>query len=203
MKLGLVTDIHEHVEYLQTALDRFQIESVDQVVVIGDVFRIGDRIEETCQLLKEANTIGVWGNHDFGLCVDPNEEFRTKYGNDVVDFMTSLKPRLDVAECHFTHVEPWLDPEDVTDLWYFEGPPDEPSKLDRIFKAVPNRIMFGGHYHSWLMATPDGIEDWSGEQRINLTEGRFFVVIGAICEGRYAIFDTKSSELVPFNEEQN
>lgn len=31
-------------------------------------------------------------------------------------------------------------------------------------------------------------------------EGRFFVVIGANHKDRYAIFDTESSELVPFNE---
>ena len=201
MKLGLITDIHEHIEHLQTALNRFQAECVDQVVVIGDVFKMGERIEETCRLLAEAQAIGVWGNHDFGLCVEPKDEFRTKYGHIVIRFMTSLKPRLDVAGCHFTHVEPWLNPEDVMDLWYFEGPPNEPHKLDRIFNAVPNRLMFGGHYHSWLIVTPDGITDWNGHCPIHLTEGRFFVVVGAICEGQYATFDTESSELVPFNEE--
>ncbi len=96
MKPGLMTDIHEHVEHLKTALNRFQVEGVDQVVVIGDVFETGERIDETCRLLAGADAIGVWGNHDFGLCVEPNEEFRTKYGDDAINFMTSLKPRLDV-----------------------------------------------------------------------------------------------------------
>ena len=44
MKLGLITDIHEQVEFLQIALDRFRQEQVDQVVVIGDVFEIIDDI---------------------------------------------------------------------------------------------------------------------------------------------------------------
>ena len=37
MKLGLITDIHEHVELLRLALDRFANNQVDQVVVIGNL----------------------------------------------------------------------------------------------------------------------------------------------------------------------
>lgn len=203
MKLGLITDIHEDVELLQCALDRFDKEQVDEVVVIGDVFALGEHIEETCKLLANANAIGVWGNHDCGLCMSPDAEIRERYTSDVIDFMTSLRPRLDVAGCHFTHVEPWLNPEDIMDLWYYEGPPDEPNKLERIFKAVPNRIMFSGHYHRWLLATPDGISPWNGERPIRLlVDARYFVVIGAICEGRYAVFDSDTSVLMPFNETQ-
>lgn len=34
MRLGLLADIHEDVERLQAALDRFRREEVDQVVVL-------------------------------------------------------------------------------------------------------------------------------------------------------------------------
>jgi len=201
MKLGLITDIHEQVRPLHRALDRFEKEGVDQVVVIGDVFEMGERIEETCRLLAEVNAIGVWGNHDYGLCVDPDDEIREKYPASVIDYMTSLRPRLDVAGCHFTHVEPWLNPEEVSDLWYFEGPPDEQGKLERIFDSVPNRVMFAGHFHRWLLATPNEISNWHGEGPIRLlSEQRYFVVIGALCEGRYAVFDTDTTVLLPFNE---
>ena len=198
MKLGLITDIHEHVEHLRTALDHFRRKGVEQIVVIGDVFEMGVRIEETCQLLADAKTIGVWGNHDFGLCVDLDDDIRAKYPPVVIDFMTSLRPRLDVGGCHFTHVEPWLNPEDVADLWYFEGPPDHHGKLERIFNAVPNRVMFAGHYHKWLLVKPDGISEWNGDTPIHLEHGRYFVVVGALCEGQFAIFDTDTSELLPF-----
>jgi hypothetical protein len=197
MKLGLITDIHENTEFLRIALDRFAKENVDQIVMLGDVFELGERIEETCRLLANAKTIGVWGNHDFGLCVDPDEDLRAKYPATVIQYMTSLRPRLDVAGCHFSHVEPWLNPEVVTDLWYFEGLPDEPAKLDRIFNAQPNRIMFAGHFHDWLLATPDGISEWKGESPIRLDQGRYFVVVGALCEGHFAILETESSNLIP------
>ncbi len=199
MKLGLITDIHEQVEHLQTAINCFRRSSVEQIVVIGDVFEMGERIEETCRLLAEAKVSGVWGNHDFGLCLDPDESLRAKYPPAVIDYMTSLRPRLDVGGCHFTHVEPWLNPEELLDLWYFEGLPNEQSKLVRIFQAVPNRVMFAGHYHQWLLATPEGINAWKGESPICLDQGRYFVVVGALCEGQFATFDTATSELVPFN----
>lgn len=201
MKLGLVTDIHEHVENLRRALDRFQVEQVEQIVVIGDVFELGHRIKETCRLLTDAKAIGVWGNHDYGLCVEPEVADCARYGDDVIRFMTSLRPRLEIAGCHFAHVEPWLNPEEVADLWYFDGPPDEHGKLDRIFNAVPHRLMFAGHFHKWLLAAPTRIENWNGEAAIDLSGERYFVVIGALCEGRFAIYDTETSQLIPFNHQ--
>lgn len=59
--------------------------------------------------------------------------------------------------------------------------------------------MFVGHYHQWLLATPEGITDWQGESPIRLDQGRHCVVVGALCEGRFAIFDTDTLELRPFN----
>ena len=87
MKLGILADIHEHVEYLRRSLATFSEQGVDQVVVLGDVFELGERLRETIALLDESGTIGVWGNHDFGLCTDPSEEMLRKYGARVVSFM--------------------------------------------------------------------------------------------------------------------
>ena len=117
MKLGLLTDIHEHVDNLRAALGRFEEWNVDQVVVIGDVFKLGDRLEETCRRLQAVSVIGVWGNHDFGLCHEPAARIQETFPASVLAFMGSLRPTLDVQGCHFSHVEPWLDPTDVADLW--------------------------------------------------------------------------------------
>src|SRR5947208_2163570 len=68
MRLGLLADIHEEVDLLRLALDRFRHEAVDQVVVLGDVAETGERLTETTLLLAGAGAVGVWGNHDFGLC---------------------------------------------------------------------------------------------------------------------------------------
>src|SRR5262249_12501952 len=143
--------------------------------------------------------VGVWGNHDFGFCIAPEDELRSRYPSAVIDYMTSLRPRLEIDGCLFTHVEPWLNPENVADLWYFDGPPDERGGLARIFGAAKNPVMFAGHYHRWLLATPERIIPWQGEAPIRLRDSRSFVVVGALCEGRFATFDTQTSELCPFS----
>jgi hypothetical protein len=198
MKLGLITDIHEQVEFLRLALERFRREQVDQVVVIGDVFETGERIDETCHLLASAKAVGVWGNHDHGLCCIPPEAIRVRFSASIIGFMKSLRPRLEIDGCYFAHVEPWLDPEDISDLWFIEGRPESERRVKQIFSAVPNRLMFAGHYHSWMLVTPSGISEWRGESPIKLHPGRYFVVVGALLEGSFATFDTTTSELVPF-----
>jgi hypothetical protein len=61
--------------------------------------------------------------------------------------------------------------------------------------------MFAGHFHKWLLAAPTHIENWNGETAIDLSGERYFVVIGALCEGRFAILDTQTSLLTPFNHQ--
>ena len=198
MKLGLLTDIHEHVDHLRAALGHFRRDQIDQIVVIGDIFEMGKNLDESCRLLTEASAIGVWGNHDFGLCVQPSDRCRSRYAPDTIRFMMSLQPRLVRWGCHFSHIEPWLDPHKIEDLWYFEGPPCQPGQVDRIFDSVPQRIIFSGHYHQWMKVSSHGIDTWRGENPIHLTDDRYFVVVGALFNGQYATFDTESFELVPF-----
>lgn len=199
MKLGLLTDIHEHVGNLRSALQSFQQQHVDLIVVIGDVFELGKHLDEACHLLADAGAIGVWGNHDYGLCVRPDDQTRLRYSTESLRFMASLNPRLQLEDCLFCHIEPWLDAERLEDLWYHAGPPQDPQHLDRIFGATSQRITFAGHYHQWLVAQPQGIDPWHGENPIHLSGDRFFVVIGALCNGDYATYDTDSCELQPFH----
>jgi hypothetical protein len=199
MKLGLITDVHEHVEHLRAALNRLKQERVDQIVMLGDVAELGGRLDETCQLLTDAKVVGVWGNHDYGLCVDPPLELQQKYAANTLSCLGQLRPTITIEDCHFSHVEPWLDPMSQFDLWYYEGPPDEHGKLWRIFHAVPQRLLFAGHFHKWLLATPEEILPWHGERPVVLSPGRYFCVIGAICDGQFATFDTATSELRPLH----
>lgn len=199
MKLGLVSDIHEDAQRLRQALLQLRAERVDRIIVLGDIFELGTDIEETCRLLTEAGAVGVWGNHDFGICTDQDAEVSSRYSPQVLQFMASLKPRLEIEGCFFSHIEPWLNPEELSHLWYFEGSPREHQNLDRIFQAVPHRLIFAGHYHTWLDATPRGILEWQGEDDLSLRTDRHFVVVGALCDGHYAILDTDNWLLRPYH----
>jgi hypothetical protein len=200
MRIGILADIHEDLAHLRWAIDVLRERGADRFVVLGDVFELGHRLEETVALLAGVRAIGVWGNHDFGLCGDnARPEDRQRYGEEVLAFMGSLRPCLEIQGCLFTHVEPWLDPEKIEDLWYFDGPPETPEQVSRIFASVPNRVMFVGHYHRWLLVTPEGLQPWSGDRPTVLEAGnRYLVAVHAVCAGRCALFDTGTDELVPF-----
>jgi len=57
---------------------------------------LGHRLDATVQLLDEVGVIGVWGNHDFGLCRDPHEDMRRRFREETMAFMGRLRPRLEV-----------------------------------------------------------------------------------------------------------
>jgi predicted phosphodiesterase len=200
MKLGLLADIHEQTRQLQKAITLLQQHGAEQFVVLGDVFETGKRIEQTVRLLQEIEAVGVWGNHDVGLCFDPSDEVCRRYSAAVLSFMGSLQPRLEIDGCLFTHVEPWLDPHLVEDLWYFHGPPDSPDKLARSFAAMSHQVMFIGHLHRWLLGTAGGLLQWRGENPICLDRrSRYLVVVHAVWDGKCALFDTDTRELIPFD----
>ncbi|NLS96528.1 MAG: metallophosphoesterase family protein [Planctomycetaceae bacterium] len=197
MRVGLLADIHEDVERLRIALRRFECERVDQIVVLGDVAEMNQRLDETCRLLLDAGAIGVWGNHDFGICHVAGKV--EKYAEPVRRFMPSLKPRLEFDGCLFTHVEPWLDTADLAELWYFDGIPDTPDKAARSFSAVSARLLFVGHFHRWFVATEDAISPWHGDETLHFIPGkRYLISVGAVCDGASAILDLQESTLSPF-----
>jgi hypothetical protein len=79
------------------------------------------------------------------------------------------------------------------------GPPDAPEKLARSFAAVPQRVLFIGHLHRWLLGTPEGVLPWRGD-RPRCLDGadRYLVVVQAVCDGQCARFDTQTGDLTPF-----
>ncbi len=201
MRIGILADIHEALPALRCALAELRLAGVDMVVSLGDacdtLSRSG-RAGDVAGLLQEAGAVGVWGNHDVGLCYQVTEKIRAKTAPEALEYMSIMQPHLVAGGCRFSHVEPWLDPKKVEDLWYFDGPPDTPEKADRSFSAVPERCLFIGHFHRWLVMTPTGAVVWDGEGPLELTEPlRFLVVVAPVFSGWCAIFDTDRAELLP------
>lgn len=198
MRIGILADIHESTERLREALRVLRAESADAYVVLGDTGDTCDGIDATAALLREVGAVGVWGNHDFGLCRDVDPEIAARVSPLTLAFMATLRPRLVLGGCLFTHVEPWLDAEDPAELWWFDGVPVTPKRLARSFDAAPHERMFIGHFHRWLAATPAGVLPWEGEAPQRFAPGeRYLVVVGAVCEGRFALLDTAADLLTP------
>lgn len=147
-------------------------------------------------LPREAGAAGVWGNHDVGLCFDVSGRVHGRASPATLEYMAGRQPQLVAAGCRFSHVEPWLDAWRGEDLWYFDGPPDTAEKAGRSFAAVPERILFVGHFHRWLVMTPAGRVPWDGAGPLELrAEERYLVIVAPVVSGWCAVFDTAESRL--------
>jgi hypothetical protein len=141
---------------------------------------------------------GVWGNHEFGICHEPDAVIEGHFGGPTLEYMLRLRPRVEVDGALFGHVLPSLDPTDVTQPWYVVRFPETPEAAAREFAAFPHRRMFVGHYHRWAIATPEGVCDWTGSSPFRFEhDQRYLVVIAAVCDGFCAVYDTTADVLVP------
>jgi hypothetical protein len=198
MKLGLLADIHECVPNLKAAHDRLAAEHVDRLVVLGDIVETGKHIDAIVGLLMQAKVTGVWGNHDMGLAIDPDAEVRSWFSPTVVEYFGRLSGRLVVADCHMSHSPSFMDPGDWEQPWYTSPWPDQPEMIAQSLAAVPERVQFLGHYHTWLINNSDGPIAWSGQEPIRLAPPtRYQVIIDAVLGGWCATYDTETGWLVP------
>ncbi len=173
MRLGILTDIHEDVPRLTLALQHFRQQAVEQVVLLGDVFETGQQLRETVALLAETGVVGVFGNHDLGLCLSPREWIQQRHAGPTLDFMGTLRSRLEVAGCLFTHGLPCWDATDPV-VYYLGDRPETAEGRSSSFAASDHAVMFTGHFHRWLVSTPQGCLDWDGSHPLRLqTEQRY------------------------------
>jgi predicted phosphodiesterase len=202
MRIGIVTDIHDEVEKLVVALATLRAVGADAIVSLGDttdLFGSWDRADEVAGLLRGAGVVGVWGNHDHGLCRGVGEKARARASAASLDYMATFRGRLELGGCHFSHVDPWIDPDDPANLWAFDGRPEDPDRLERSFATVANRVAFLGHYHRWVAATERGLLAWEGDAPLPFDAAeRYLVVIGPLFRGDFAVFDTDAAVLTPF-----
>jgi predicted phosphodiesterase len=201
MRIGIVTDIHDQVELLARALAELRAEVVDAIVTLGDntdLFGKWKAAKEVADLLRGAGAVGVWGNHDFGLCRNVTEETRFRFLSKTCEYFASFQPRLELGGCHFSHIEPFLDPELAGDLWTFEGRPEDGDRAARSFAAVPHRAAFLGHFHRWLALTEAGCVEWDGTAPLHFEpHSRYLVIVAPLFRGEFAVIDTDRWVLTP------
>lgn len=197
MKLGLLADIHEEDELLRRCVDLLDAQGVDRFVILGDIADHGRNLASTVRILSELDSVGVWGNHDFGLCGAPSSDVRSRFGPEILAYFASLLPRVEIEECLCQHIEHHRDPGDLLDLW--SGGGTGAIDPDACFRATHQRRLFMGHLHRWEVRTPGGIVGWRGEGPIALTkQERSFVVVHGVQQGWCARFDTEDGLLEPY-----
>lgn len=201
MRIGILTDIHDDIPRLRHALSRLSAARADQIVVLGDVYDAfvrEPRGTQIADMLTAVQAKMIWGNHDFGLCRNPPEAAYEIYPQPVLDFLATFEPSWQIENCHFSHVEPWLDLHKREDLWSFPGVPDTAQRAARCFVVVPQRFIFLGHYHRWLLTGLCGPINWDKASPISLADQeRCLIVVAPVFAGHAAAFDTESCVLTP------
>jgi predicted phosphodiesterase len=201
MRIGIVTDIHDETALLAEALAVLRAEAVDAIVSLGDTSDLHGKWQDVggvAELLERFGVVGVWGNHDHGLCRGVSDEARKKFPASALEYMATMQPRLVLGGCHFTHCEPWLDPEKVEDLWLSFGMPDDPERLPKSFNAFGHRAALMGHLHRWLAVNGAGRVEWDGQTPLHFAAGeRYLVVVAPLFRGEFAVLDTDRWVLEP------
>jgi hypothetical protein len=112
--------------------------------------------------------------------------------------LARLQPRIVVDGVLLGHVLPRHDPTDVNQPWYIERLPTTAEEAAADFAAFPHDRMFLGHYHRWMIATPEAVLPWQGESPFRFAPGRrALVVVAAVCDGWCALYDTSADLLTP------
>jgi hypothetical protein len=198
MRLGLLADVHECLPNLEAALARLAAEGVERIVFLGDLCETGRHLGGAAAMLRAAGAVGVFGNHDMGLVVEPDPEFRARFDPAGLAYLDSLADVLVLEECRFSHVQAWMDPRDWRQPWYLHDAPESAEEVTRCLEAAPQRVQFQGHYHRWLVADRHGRRRWAGESAIELDPAeRFVVVVDAVLGGWCGIYDTSTGRLTP------
>src|SRR5437016_4321946 len=106
MRIGILADAHEATGPLERALAEFERRGVDTVVSLGDAcdtFSPVGRAAEVVALLRRAGAVGVWGNHDVGLCYQVPDKLLQHAGPGVLEYMAGMRPQLVIEGCRFSH----------------------------------------------------------------------------------------------------
>jgi predicted phosphodiesterase len=200
MRIGILADIHDAIEPLSRAITLLREHGAEKLVTLGDVFdslRPGQAAPDVARMLLDAGAIGVWGNHDIGLSDQIPDVVRNAADSTVLSYTETLKPQLVIDDHRFSHVLPWRDPHRIEDLWMFDDFDDRPC-VERCFDALPERILFVGHYHRWWLSRRDGVIAWQGVDPIYLHRpDRYLVVVAAVRDNWCALYDTDEAQLTP------
>ena len=94
MRIGILADPHEDVGRLAAAATILQQEGIDELVLLGDLVDTATQLDACVELLSAAGAVGMFGNHDLGLCWEPEPELLSHYSPAVVSFMAMLRPSL-------------------------------------------------------------------------------------------------------------
>ena len=218
-KVGIIADIHSNLPALETALQILKEQSVDRIIVCGDIVGYGKSPNECCDRIRALSCPVVAGNHDWAVA--GLTEYRHSHSRDAVrgiDFtkrvitpenlswLESLPLYYTEGDMEFVHSS-LVRPEE----WYYLtlGSSSADSAWQDVqdnFTALRGKLCFVGHSHVptiFLEKGPKNIKVIRPSRpSYDLQGNRAIIDVGSIGQPRtsskraaFLIYDTGTHEI--------
>lgn len=189
MRVAILSDVHGNLEALEAVLIAIHRESVDRVVVLGDVVGYGPDPVACINRIREASAICLLGNHDQAL-VDADRlhelnamardtllRSRDLLGTEEMAYLRSFVFRHVEGDAVYTHANP-LEPEQWQALYLFEH-------IDWCLSGLKARIAFVGHTHyPGIYCRMDSTSVPLTSSEVTIGRHRYLVNVGSVGQPR-------------------
>jgi putative phosphoesterase len=167
MRIAFISDIHGNFTALQAVLADIKIQSVDEIVCLGDIATLGPQPAETLHTLMDLKCIHIMGNHDKAILNPEHAEqheiarhlipdlywCQSKLSADDLKFIATFKSMYEIRLPYGNHILAYHgSPLSDTDIVQATTPNED---LDVYFKGQEANIFIGGHSHLQMVRRYD------------------------------------------------
>jgi putative phosphoesterase len=167
MRIAFISDIHGNFTAFQAVLADINLQSIDQIVCLGDIVTLGPQPIEVLNALRELKCLYVKGNHDAAV-LNPENAAQYEITNHLVadlhwcknqlspddlKFIDAFKPIQEISLPNGDQVLAFHgSPLSTTDIIQATTPNEQ---LDVYFREQKANIFIGGHSHIQMVRRYD------------------------------------------------
>jgi predicted phosphodiesterase len=214
-KIAVMADIHSNLPALKKALDILKEESVDRIVVCGDVVGYGRYPNECCEIIRALKCPVVAGNHDWAVA--GLTEYKDSHSDRAIQGIEFTKKVITPQNLLWLQDLPIYYTENGMEFvhgslvepekWYYltlDGSSTDPiwQGIQQNLDVMKGQICFVGHLHVpaiFLEKGPKNIKEISPNKPFYELQGRRAIVnVGSIGQPRTS---SKRASLVIYDME--
>ncbi|MCX7916663.1 MAG: metallophosphatase family protein [bacterium] len=190
MVLGMISDIHSNLEGLQSAINFYEKNKIDKLIICGDIIGYGPNPNECIDLVEKNADFILKGNHEEGVIRNDFSRFK-KYAKISLEWtIKEIEEKIEV-------IERWEEKKEFEELFFVHASISDPfykyifkiNDTEEEFEKLEKRICFIGHTHIPMVFKKDIITgkiekvlpDFSGKIELNIEENfKYIINLGSV-----------------------